>query len=586
MACNDRQLSQAQREAGFEQQRTGVVQALRPFGGAPTIENLLDYINRELVPAVRNSRKAVNDVYLQVADNAPSGNPLAYYFSTETANADPTTGRIRLDASPQNTAATIRVSQENARLQDVTPWLDVMSGGPTTPLGTVTLIDAVNPGRFLRFDLNTMTDQGAYWDLGVTFIEGSHDDPFVEDEAVVLGFIPGVSAAGSTVPVGSLSPIATDTFLGNISGGTQAPVAVPLADVDSASIVYDAASHTFRRAAVTGAVAIAVNANTSVFAGILDNGSAENDRTFLNFLSGTGVTASVTDDAANDELEVRFQWNGTTPLIPDGDKGHIVVSSSGATWLWDTTVSITGSQTIAPTGDLTLTVGDALIATTTNDIRLGASSGVNITAGGAAGLADANDVAINAVSGGIALTAGATPRTGVTNDCIAMRADDFLYFETNGTERLRIESDGSWLLASDNGTAGEVFKSTGASSPPEWGDPNRLSSVISPSAISSDQNNYSPTGWATASVVRLITNNATPRAITGALAGTAGDVKFLSNIGADGVNATITLNLESGSSDAANRWAGVPGTTLVVLQTGAIIWYDGTSSRWRIISGF
>ena len=88
-------------------------------------------------------------------------------------------GRIKLNASPQDTATVIRVSQSNARLQDVTPWLDVMSGGPTIPLGTVTLVDAINPTRFLRFDLNTMVDSGAYWDLGVTIIECSHDDPFV-----------------------------------------------------------------------------------------------------------------------------------------------------------------------------------------------------------------------------------------------------------------------------------------------------------------------------------------------------------------------------------------------------------------------
>jgi hypothetical protein len=302
MACNDRQLSQAQREAAYQQQRTGVVQALRPFSGAPTLQNLLDYLNRELVPAVRATRNAANDIYLQVADNAPSANPLAYYFSTNTAASDPTTGRIKLNASPQDTATIIRVSESNARLQSVIPWLDVMSGGATTPLGTVTLVDAVNPGRFLRFDLNTMTDQGTYWDLGVTFIEGSHDDPFVQDEGVVLGFISGVSAAGSTVPVGSLSPIARDTFVGNIGTTTAAPSEVPLAGVDSTSIVYDATSHTFQRAAVTGAIAISQNANTSRFSGILNNGVATIDRTNINIVSTTSIIGDAGDDAANDEI--------------------------------------------------------------------------------------------------------------------------------------------------------------------------------------------------------------------------------------------------------------------------------------------
>lgn len=263
-ACDlTRPLTQAQREAGFDQQRTGVGQALRPFSGTPTVENLIDYINRELGPVLRATRNAANDVWKQVVDNAPSANPLAFYFSTTTTNADPTAGRVRLNQAVQNTATVIRVSESNGRLQSVQPWLDVMSGGPTSPLGTVTLLDAINPGRFLRFDLNTMTDQGAYWDLGVTFIEGSDTSPFVDDEAVTIGFIAGVSAAGSTVPVGSLSPVASDTFLGNISGALAAPAAVPFTSVDSTSITYDTVAHELRRAALSGFVDAAANANTT-----------------------------------------------------------------------------------------------------------------------------------------------------------------------------------------------------------------------------------------------------------------------------------------------------------------------------------
>jgi hypothetical protein len=188
--CDDRQLSETQRQAGYQNGRTGVAQALRPFSGRPTIENLLDYLNRELVPAVRAVRNKVNDVYLPVVDNTPSGNPLGFYFSTDTTAGDPTAGRVRFNAATQDTATIIRVSESNGRLADVLPWLDVMAGGATSPLGVVTVQDAVNPTRFARFDLNTMTDQGSYWDLGVTPIESSHDNPFVDGGAVVISFIP------------------------------------------------------------------------------------------------------------------------------------------------------------------------------------------------------------------------------------------------------------------------------------------------------------------------------------------------------------------------------------------------------------
>ena len=52
MVCTTRQLTQAQREAAYEQQRTGAIRAVRPFSGTPTIGNLIDYLNRELGRAI------------------------------------------------------------------------------------------------------------------------------------------------------------------------------------------------------------------------------------------------------------------------------------------------------------------------------------------------------------------------------------------------------------------------------------------------------------------------------------------------------------------------------------------------------
>ena len=227
--CDDRQLTQAQREAAFlQQQRSGVMQAIRPFTGAATLPNLIDYLNREVYPVLRQARAKLNDVYRQVTDNAPSANPLGYFFSEETANADPTAGRLRLNAVPENTATVIRISQTNGRLSDVAPWLDVMAGSSTTPLGVVTIFDASDPARFLRFDLDTMTDQGAYWDLGVTITESSADNPFVDDEPVVIAFIPGVASTGTTVPVGSITPMSAHTVLGNPTNATAAPTEIAI----------------------------------------------------------------------------------------------------------------------------------------------------------------------------------------------------------------------------------------------------------------------------------------------------------------------------------------------------------------------
>ena len=131
MPCDDRQLTEAQRAAAFDQQRTGVTRGVRPFTGEPTPENIADYLNQEVFPILKQARDKINETFLQVKDNAPSGNPLAYYFSTTTTASDPTVGRLRLDNATQDLATTIRVSQSNAQLVDTSPWLDVMAGSAT-----------------------------------------------------------------------------------------------------------------------------------------------------------------------------------------------------------------------------------------------------------------------------------------------------------------------------------------------------------------------------------------------------------------------------------------------------------------------
>src|SRR3972149_1999170 len=151
MTCTDRQLTQAELEAAFEQQRTGVQKTIRPFSGQATPENIVDYLNREVFPVLKASRDAINEVFTQVVDNASSANPLRYLFSSSTVNADPTNGFLRLDNATQNLSTTIRVSQLNARLVDATPWLEVMAGSSTSPLGVVTLQHARDPCSFIPF---------------------------------------------------------------------------------------------------------------------------------------------------------------------------------------------------------------------------------------------------------------------------------------------------------------------------------------------------------------------------------------------------------------------------------------------------
>lgn len=98
--------------------------------------------------------------------------------------------------------------------------------------------------------------------------------------------------------------------------------------------------------------------------------------------------------------------------------------------------------------------------------------------------------------------------------------------------------------------------------------------VITPPEITSTQHDYSPTGWASATVVRL-SGNSSFNAITGFVAGNSGEIKTLVNVG----SWCLYLSPEHPGSSAANR---IAYQEEVILWPGSscMIVYDATLSRW------
>ena len=107
-----------------------------------------------------------------------------------------------------------------------------------------------------------------------------------------------------------------------------------------------------------------------------------------------------------------------------------------------------------------------------------------------------------------------------------------------------------------------------------------LTADITPAALAADQNNYDPTGLATADVLRLESSGAV-RSITGLAGGADGRIILIHNIGA---TYNFVLVDESASSDAANRFA-LGGSNLKVSPgKGVILQYDSTLSRWYTVT--
>ncbi|MFZ5733473.1 MAG: DUF2793 domain-containing protein [Pseudomonadota bacterium] len=105
-----------------------------------------------------------------------------------------------------------------------------------------------------------------------------------------------------------------------------------------------------------------------------------------------------------------------------------------------------------------------------------------------------------------------------------------------------------------------------------------LTGVISPAQITSDQNDYAPAGFSSASVLRISTDAV--RQITGLAGGGNGRIVHVMNVGAF----AAVLKDENTASLAGNRFA--PGSDLTLAPgQGAVLLYDGVSSRWRPIAG-
>ncbi|HYG78676.1 MAG TPA: hypothetical protein VEK08_26990 [Planctomycetota bacterium] len=99
-----------------------------------------------------------------------------------------------------------------------------------------------------------------------------------------------------------------------------------------------------------------------------------------------------------------------------------------------------------------------------------------------------------------------------------------------------------------------------------------------PATITSDQNDYD---FGTVSFARVSSDAS--RTITGLANGANGRVLIVANVGAS----PIILPNESPSSVAANRIINPSGASVTLSANyGALLIYDGTSSRWRMISYF
>ena len=123
-------------------------------------------------------------------------------------------------------------------------------------------------------------------------------------------------------------------------------------------------------------------------------------------------------------------------------------------------------------------------------------------------------------------------------------------------------------------TTGTPSSSTYLRGDSTWASVTVSPNIITPSQITSDQDNYNPTGWSTCTIARISGDNGF-RAITSFSAGSSGEVKTLVNVG----SYPIYIPSEHPDGTAANRISYSEDIIMHPKQSIELI-YDGTLSRW------
>lgn len=347
--------------------------------------------------------------------------------------------------------------------------------------------------------------------------------------------------AANSVTLAKMADMATASFLGRNTAGTGDPEVLSIATAKT-MLNLTGTNSGDQTITLTGDV---TGSGTGSFAATIANSAVTyakiqnvvNDDRFLGRISGAnGVIEELTGTQATSLLDT-FSTSATTKGVVPGSNGATTAFLRGdGTW---TTPAVdgngiyTGSGTIASNAVATLQTGSTFIIDYfggNNAIQINDTSGfVNITSKNGDGILLAGDTGSQ------------------------------IGFSSNGL---------------DVGASGSTLTGTFI-----LADALALAGPLTPAQITSNQNNYSPTGLIDANVLRI--NSDAAREITGLAnpGGTSGRYIKIVNTGAF----NITLKNQSGSSTSSNRFLFVSGDIVLLPEMSVTLWQDLSTDRWRCV---
>jgi hypothetical protein len=285
--------------------------------------------------------------------------------------------------------------------------------------------------------------------------------------------------------------------------------------------------------------------------------------------AGGGATGTVTV-STGDNLIGNTQQTGQL-VLKSGDSFTTSSGSSGSVTLSSGSIDTggpsgtvlikSGNQTNAGTGG-----GTGSVELTTGQMFGGGSSGNTTISTGATTVSPAGTVIIapgdssSSDGGSIELRPGSGGSGGSLRIYSASGSVNWTWPQADGSSGHVLTTDGSGGLSFAAASGGGGSES------------------VIDGYFTSNQNDYSPTGWSTATHIRLSTDAA--RTITGFASVSAPSTRYIINTG----SFNITLSHNSGSSATGNKLKIQGGVDFVLEPDDvATLWKDPTTNVWRIL---
>lgn len=404
---------------------------------------------------------------------------------------------------------------------------------------------------------------------------------------LIDGTTASIAAAGATQGTATLLST-TYNVVTTVAASTGVRLPIPVAGTNVK--VINKGANTLNIYPATGGIIDGAAANSAITLPV--GASIE-----LEALSGTQWYTVVPPIIQGSGTTVTY-GNGGTIITASGGGGS-VLTTKGDLWTYSTgdvrlpvgannylltpdSTQATGlrwAQSITP-AQLPFSVVTDTIATDTNDYNpVGLSTAVQLRLTATGATRSITGLVISGSAGAPNLSELKITNVGTIN--IILRSEST---SSTAANRFSFDSKDIVLLPGQNCTVWydwtvARWRGVATSSDGKIGGQHATTGIISPSAITVSQNNYSPAGLDNAAVLRLTATAVV--SITGLAGGYGGRRIVMINIG----TLPITLVNQSLSSISANRFfTGTSDTTIVGNNSASLI-YDDASGYWRVYAG-